>query len=551
MPIDDKIYQAYLEELQQIEKFRGANSNLFEETPLNSDDPYTKRLIEAIAFFGARARLQGVKRMTMIHQRLFRQYFPYLVNPLPAIAMMQATPSLRFPQKVVLPAGSELIFKTSNQQKASFQTLSTLDVVPIFQKKFELTRTEGRFWRCTIEYAALHTNTEEVGTLKLFINHLNSFYSSLKAAFAMQCSLEKVQVFYDSSKLEAGQGYNCTVHFGTDHEDSTVFRHEFEKLRSLLHLPQQELYISFEIPPLGKNWKTMTLCLDFNEHWPESIKLNADSLIPFVVPVVNFKKAYADPIVCDGTKDSHPVLYPEAASQSELHTVIAVSLLLSQGAKTLNPGILGFGSESYEIDYFNQQISLDLPEAFIDPKTISILALWTQPWFSNYFNDELELHFNEAQSFGLGVRLLGPLYRHEKTIEDDPNFLIRILSLKNQNHLNLSEILFILNSMKKLGQSFFDAVPDWIQDLKIHQKMDKRHLSSVIEYEFFLKDWGGQRWEAGLLFFKYIHRMLNCWLPNFEIETKVHFPQIKKPLIIKQGKQHELSAMAGYFFLSQ
>ena len=548
---DHKLYQAYLEELQQIEKFRATNSGLFEETPLNSEDPYTKRLVEAIAFFGARARLQGVQRMTHIHQRLFRQYFPYLVNPLPAIGMMQATPSLRYPQKVVIPSGSELVFKTSTEQKASFQTLGSLEVLPLFQKKFEFTQAEGRFWRCTIEYSATHTNTEEVGTLKLFINHLNSFYSSLRVAFAMQCSLEKVQVFYDEMKPETGKGQSCTVRFGSDHEESNVFRHEFERLRSLLHLPQQELYISFEIPPFGQKWKTMTLCIDFNDKWPESIRLTSDSLVPFIVPIVNFKKAYADPIICDGTKDNYAVLYPEAAALAELHTVITVSELQTHGAKTLKPGILGFGNESYEVDYFHQQLSLDLPNAFDDPKTITVLALWTQPWFSNYLNDDLDLHFDGAQSFGLGVRLLGPLYRHEKTIQDDPNFLIRILSLKNQNHLNLNEILFIFNSMKKLSQSFFDMVPEWIQSLAIHQKMDKKSFSSVIEYEFFLKDWGGQRWEAGLLFFKYIHRMLSCWLPNFEIETKVYFPQVKKPLIIKQGKEYELSAMAGYFFLSQ
>jgi type VI secretion system protein ImpG len=551
MLIDDKIYQAFLEELQQIEKFRSANIKLFEDTPLDSEDPYTKRLIEAIAFFGARARVQGIQTITQIHQRLFRQYFPYLVNPLPAIGMMQVTPSLRYPQKVVLPAGSELIFKTSNNLKASFQTLSPLEVLPLFLKKFEFTRSEGRFWRCTLEYSSLHVSTDEVGTLKLYINHLNSFFSSLRVAFAMQRSLERAEVFYDTSKPESGKGLDCPVLFGADHEERVVFWHEIEKLRSLLHLPQQELFISFKIPSHGEKWRTLTLCLDFNEHWPESIKLNAESLVPFIVPVANFKKSYADPIICDGTKDNYPILYPEAASQSELHTVIAVSELLSHGAKTLKPGILGLGTESYEIDYFNQQLSLDIPDAFNDPKTISVLALWTQPWFSNYLNSELELHFKEAQAFGLGVRLLGPLYRHEKTIEDDPNFLIRILSLKNQNHLNLNEILFILNGMKKLSQSFFDAVPEWIQDLKINQRKDKKSFSSVIEYEFFLKDWGGQRWEAALLFFKYINRMLNCWLPNFEIETKVHFPQSKKPLIIKQGKEHELSAMAGHFFLSQ
>ncbi len=551
MQLDDKIYQAFLEELQQIEKFRTSNATLFENTPLDSEDPYTKRLVESIAFFGARARIQGVGRLTQIHQRLFRQYFPYLVNPLPAIAMMQVTPSLRYPQKVVLPAGSELFFKTATHQKASFQTLSSLEVFPLFMSKFEFTRAEGRFWRCTLEYSSLQVSTEEVGTLKLYINHLNSFFSSLKAAFAMQRSLEKVEIFYDTSKPESGKGIAGKIRFGADHDEKEVFMHEIEKLRSLLHLPQQELFISFKIPPYGKKWQTLTICIDFNEKWPESLKLNADSLVPFIVPIVNLKKGYADPILCDGTKDHYPILYPEGSTKSELHTVMMVSELLSQGAKPLKPGILGVGKESYEVDYFTQQISLDIPDAFNDPKTISVLALWTQPWFSNHLSEELELLFNEAQSFGLGVRLLGPIYRHEKTIEDDPNFLIRILSLKNQNHLNLNEILFILNGMKKLSQGFFDAVPDWIQDLKINQKMDTKNFSSVIEYEFFLKDWGGQRWEVAILFFYYVNRMLNCWLPNFEIETKVHFTQSKKPLIIKQGKEYELSAMARHFFLSQ
>ena len=80
--------------------------------------------------------------------------------------------------------------------------------------------------------------------------------------------------------------------------------------------------------------------------------------------------------------------------------------------------------------------------------------------------------------------------------------------------------------------------------------MDQKNFTSVIEYEFFLKNWNGQRWELAVLFFKYVNKMLNSWLPHFEIETIVHFPQSKKPLIIKQGKDYELSALARHFFLS-
>lgn len=548
MLVDEKLYQAFLEEMQQIEKFRDAHLNLFGDTPLDSNDPYTKRLIEAMAFFGGRAKVFGMKTLMNIHERLFRQYFPYLVSPLPSIGMVRITPSIRYPQKVTLPMGSELFFKTSDGKKASFQTLCEVQVLPLFLKKFEFKRDMGRSWRCTLEYDLPHVSTEELGVFKFYINHLNNFFTSLRVSFALQRCLKKVEVFYDGSESSPVE---ATTFFGIDHEERGVFRHEIEKVRSLLHLPEQELFVSFKIPPVGKRWKSITFSLALSEEWPEALNLNSDSLLPFIIPIVNFKKAHADPILCDGTKESYPILYPEPTAGCELHTVLSVAEVLSFGIKTLKPGILGLGAESYEVDYFNHELSLDLPDALKEPKQISVEALWTQSWFSNYLNDELQLQFLEAQNFGLGVDLLGSLRRHEKTLEDDPHFLVRILSLKNQSKLSLHEILFIVNAMKRLNQSYFDTVPEWIQDLKIHQRVDKKSFSSVMEYDFFLKDSGGKRWEVGFLFFKYIHRMLSSWLPNFEIETKVYFPELKKPLIIKQGKNHELSSLARDLFLLQ
>ena len=551
MLINEKIYQAYLEELQQLEKFRASHISLYGDTPLDSEDPNTKRLIEALAFFGARARLHGVNQITQIHERLFRQYFPYLVNPLPAFGMLQITPSIRYPERVSLPAGSELIFKTSNELKASFQTLEPLEVFPLFLKNFKFEKEERGGWRCLIEYTSLHVSTEEIGSMKFYINHLNSFFSSLRVLFAIQHTFVKAQVFYDpTDEMTDDQGLECAVDCGSSVKDRSIFSHEMEQIRSLLHFPQQELFLKFSIPPCKKRWKRVIFCLDLNEKWPDSIKLSADSFLPFIVPIANFKKAYADPIICDGTKNAYPLLHPEPIHQFELHTVLSVAKILSRGAKPLKPGILGKMGDSYEVDSFNKELLLDLPDAFQNPETISVEALWTQPWFSDYMNVELELQFKEAQIFGLGVRLLGSLHQHERTIEDDSNFLIRVLSLKNQNYLQLNEILFIMNAMKKLSGSFFDNMSDWILELKTRQRMDQKNFTSVIEYEFFLKNWNGQRWELAVLFFKYVNKMLNSWLPHFEIETIVHFPQSKKPLIIKQGKDYELSALARHFFLS-
>lgn len=550
MTIDDTVYQAYLEELQQIEKFRASHIAFYGETPLESEDPYTRRLIEALAFFGARARLQGTRKIAQIHQCLFRQYFSYLVNPLPAFAMLQLKPSIRYPEKVVLPIGSELVFKTAKNMKAVFQTLDSVAIPSLFFKKFTFDRKGDSGWRYLIEYASPHVSTEEIGTLKLYINHLNSFHSSLNVSFAMQYSLEHVQVFYDSSKVAHENGIHCPIHFGNKKEERKVFNHVLEDIRSRMHFPQQELFITLNIPPSGKRWQSITLCFDFDRKWPETLKLTSDSFVPFTVPIVNLKAAAADPIIHNGTKDGYSILYPESNHQFELHTVMNVSEVLSVGTKPLKPGILGFSEGTYEVDYFEKKIILNTPDAFTNPKTICVEALWTQPWFSNFINEELEIQFTEAQAFGLSMHLLGSIQRYENTMENDSNFLIRILSIKNQNHLSLDEILFIMNAMKNLKRSFFDLIPDLIKEAKINETINQKKMSSVIEYEFYLKDLGGQKWELAFLFFKYLNDLLNCWLSNFEVETKVHFPNKKLPLIFKKGSKNELSVLARDFLLS-
>jgi type VI secretion system protein ImpG len=551
MSNEEKICQAYLEELQDLERFRLTNSHLYQDTPLESEDPYTKRLVEALAFFGAKARVAGVAQITHIHERLFRQYFPYLVNSLPTFGMIQVKPSIRFPEKVVLDAGTELIFKTNDDFKGMFQTLDPLVILPLFLKQFQFERRSNGCWRCVMTYSSLHVCTEEVGIFKLHVNHLSNFFSSLRLAFAMRRSLTGARVFYDDGLTNGEEGLECKMTFGLDSSERKVFHHEIERIRSLLHLPQQELFLTFDVPPFGKRWQSFTLCLEFDESWPEFTLINSDSLVPFVVPIANLKNGPAEPIVCDGTKDCFPILHPDPLHKFELHTLVSVFELSAGTKKLIRPGILGDGSKSFEVDYFKQELLIDLPDAFQNPKTLYTEALWTQPSFSEYISSELHLQCKDALTFGLEVRLLGDLYRAEKNVEEDPNFLMRILSLKNQSHLNLSEILFILRAMKNIEKSNFEGVINLIKELKVEQKRDEKSHHLIIEYAFFLKDLGDQKWEVAVLFFTYLYRLLSSWLPNIDIEAKVYFSEAKKPLVIKQGRDYELPALAGDFFLSQ
>ena len=540
----DRLYQNFLQSLQEIEQFRATHLELYKDTPLEVDDPNVKRMIEALAFYGATARLQAVNKMTQMHQQLFRQYFPFLLNPLPSIGMLEVNPSLKCPDIINLPSGTEFHLHTQDNPKATFQTLEPLSILPMSLKKFDFEEQADQTTLCKMTYRLTHPIGDKITELPFYINHLSSFFSSLRTFFTLQRTMEKITFCYDDNDAQ-----EITADFGYRGKRK-ILTHPVEQVRLLFHFPQQELYMTLKTPPAAKKWQEITITLHLSSKWPSTIKLTKETFIPFAVPIINLKTENAEPIITDGTKEGLPLLYPEPSLKYELHTAQHVAKILPTGTKTLKPGILGRNEETYEIDYLSNHLLLNMPAAFSKPETITVKALWTQPWFADAINEEHTIQNTTPQLSNKETHLLGKIYPYENTQQEDPNFLLRIFSLKNQNSFTLNELLFTLNAAKTLDNSLFDIVPDLIREMQTHHRTKDNNTGSLIEYEFFLKEWGGQKWELVVLFFVYLHRFLNAWLSHFEIETKVHFPRSKKPMIIKGGTQDELTVLARNFFLS-
>ncbi|HUD01407.1 MAG TPA: type VI secretion system baseplate subunit TssF [Rhabdochlamydiaceae bacterium] len=550
MFLDDKIYQAFLEEVQSLETFRASHTSLYRDTPIELvEDPDTLRLMEALAFFAARSRLQGINKIAQIHQLLFRQYFSFLVNPLPAMGLVQLQPSLRIPEQVILPAESELVCNTYDGRKATFQTLDSVTISSLFFHQFNFYRRLQGGWRLEITYQSPHVCSDELETVRFYINHLNSFFGSIRVYFALNRSLETVTVHYDESKVKNAKGTPCSFHFGSSTQRK-IFNHPLEKIRSQLHFPEQEMFMTIDIPSIQKKWQSITICFDLNEKWPENLTLTKDSLALYVIPIVNLKLDRADPIECNGMKDGYPLLHPNPIHQFKLHTVLSASEVLPSGMRPLRPGILDTRGSAYEIDFFDEQIFLELPNAFQQPRTVSVEALWTQLWFSDYIDQEFKIRFAEEQFSGLKLQLLQQMRSHENTIvANDPKFLIRVLALKNQNKLNVSELLFLMNSLKKIDHGYFKFIPALIKNLEVFQQNNRMGLGPTVCYQFQLKEWDGKNWELVIFFFKKLNNFLNCWLSNFHVETKVFFPYVKTPVTFKGETDDELSILARDFYL--
>ncbi len=544
---EEEFQKVFLEEKQALDDFRVQHSSRFEETPLEHlKDPYTSSLIEALAFFGARASWEGAKRVSTIHQELFRQYFPYLVNPLPAMGMIQLSPSMHRPDPTPIPRGTEIGLMGKGGRRFVFQTLEPTMIYPLSPGPFSFEKCgEGRRELC-ITYTSREPISTPISAFSLFIHHLSDFRSSVRVSFALQRALIGATIRFKEKEPPVP----CKLHFGCP-KGREIFAHPVERVRTLLHAPEQDLFVNVTFPERVEKWTELTISLQLDEKWPGKLMLGDTSFLPFVVPIANLSRATAEPILCDGKRDSYVIMHPKSIGDFSLHTVKLVSKTEPGGSKILRPGILGQKQDSYEVDYFNERMTLNIENAFRDPRTVQVEALWTQPWINDFIDYGFQLSILNEQLEGIPLKELGEIRPFENPLDsEDPNLLVRVLGLKNQDVLTKEEILFLLDILKAISRSEFAAIPESIREVKINRVRSRSQVGQTIQFVFELMESSSSKWELSVLFFKNLHNLLNCWLSNYDVETKVLYPSHLKPLIINKGVTDELSTLARDFFIS-
>lgn len=547
MHFNDKVYQEFLKEMQALESFRLENSKLYTDTPLEQlEDPDTKRLIEALAFFSARNRVHGERTINATHEKIFRQYFPYLLSSLPTMGLVEFATNLRCVDEELVPLGTELIFQTPDEIPIYFQTFKETKIWPIFYNKLNFEPLSGGKARLHLHFSALHTNLVPIDSVELFINHLGSFLPSAYLLYALLAATESVSVTYDGDD-------NRTEPAHLEHvfdESSSLFPHPVEQIRSQLHLPAQELFLKVAFNPASKRWKSLHLTFELDRLWPQLIELTKESFVLNVAPVINLKRETADPICDEGLKESYPVLYPDPSARMELHSVMQVYQVNSTKTEPLMPALLGVKGNTYDMDYVSQRVSLDIQGVLTSPKTVIVDGFWSQPWFAEKTRAELKVSLFSLSTSGIEPRLLGSLVPGESPfIEQDPALLLKLLALKNQSHLSLDEIFLLCNSMKKIEHSCFNYAPEWIQSCRVQQQIDQLGVALSIEYIFDLNTLDQQTLLLALIFFRQIHRFLNCWLSNFHVQTKLNTSSQPQPIVYMGESYREFNLLARNIFL--
>ncbi|HEX8536164.1 MAG TPA: type VI secretion system baseplate subunit TssF, partial [Cystobacter sp.] len=320
----DRIYLEYLNELDALERFRQRFLTSYPTVPLDREDPHVRRLVESMAFFSVQTRAATQHNVRSTWLRLFSAFFDFLLQPLPAVAMVQALPGDKMTETVVLSRGTELRLSPAHGAPGTFRTRRHLRILPIAPAGTDVVRLADGRHRLILRFESSFARRDPVGMFSLHVRHLDEYRPSLAVFHALRQHLKQVSVVYDAQASESSQGTPCEFFLGdppAELDDAGTYEHPLHRVRAFFQMPEQGLFLHIAVPSHRKEWSRFSLCLDLDKSWSVGRSTHPDFLVPFVVPVENLKAEPAQPLVADGTRSEYPIRGMSAGKALRLHSV--------------------------------------------------------------------------------------------------------------------------------------------------------------------------------------------------------------------------------------
>lgn len=514
--MDDKMLErAFLEELEALEKFRLAYTGMYPQVPLSREDPDVRRMLEAMAFFSGRTRLAAERQVNESLTRLFRQHFPYVLSPLPAMTMLQAEVTPRCADTIELPRGMDVIVerRQSPGRPYQFRTAAPVRVLPIrLDSVIPILTTRGRVRRVMLTFSGEHSRNDDIGKLSLYINHQSNLDASIRVLFALRNCVKSAGVTHEQNINDTTRLETCEVSFGAlrpEPHEFEAFENPVEQFRAFLHFPQAELFFHIDVPRPARNWREFTVCLDLGEDWPVELRLTTETFVLHAVPMVNIRRDMANPIECDGTRERYPVRYPDVSAGYAPHSILGVYLMTEAGMlpaepgvigpakddklRAIEPGVLGPTKDGFEVTFEGKDESrrawvyLQLPGAFENPQTVAVEALWFQPGLLGARAEELQAQLADRHTEGLnwscGSAIAEPA---SSDVEDDRDDLVALLGLKSQRFLRVEDLTFLARVLGSLRKPPFAKLTLGLTRVDLDAKPAGRKASGVC-YQYVLQ----------------------------------------------------------------
>jgi len=537
MKTDDNLYKLFLEHMHELENFRMSYAAMHPATPLDREDPDVRRLTEAMAYFAARTHMAGIRNIVDFRRRIFQQFFSYLLTPLPAMGMIRPKLTGQFGEPVSLPKGSEIAVSSETKGTAMFRTLHDLRILPISLVDLKMLLLPNRGFRVLLSLRAPYSRSDDIGQLRFHINHLDDYQASLRVLHGLKKHMRKASVVFDEKVSEDTRGTPCELSFGAPRDmDEEEWPHPLQRERFFFHFPHQELFLTVQLPSQVRNWREFTIFFDLDSQWPRSMMLNQDVFQLFAVPIVNLNRAMAQPVASDGTRERYAIRHPEAEYKFHLHSVKGVYRVKDNSMVPMRAGILSGGSGSYEIEESvdgtgvrRNWLALHFPEAFQEPQTIAIDALWLQPWFSEALGERLQADTFGRNIVGLNWELVGNIVPHAvNTFQAEMEGFLHLLTLRNKSALNLDDLLGMLQTLGSVHQGQYKRAYDLLTEVKVVETpLNKSGTPGMVKlvYHLHFRDFDASLMALVETFAAHVKNILDSWISEAKVEVKVVVPE--------------------------
>ncbi len=526
-------YQEFLEELHNLAEFRQDYALDYPASKLDKEDSDVKRIIEALAFFGARTHLAALRSLEATHRRLYQQFFSYLLTPLAAMAMIQAQPTGRLTEVLNLPEGTEFELLPEKGGLVMLSTTRPLRILPMkLQAIAQEPNSSGKGTRLLLSFQANYPLSEELETLSLYINYLNDFGLSLKMFHFLRLSLKNARVqfgIYDSDQ----SGAACEFSLGVPPVSMDVddWNHPLEQERYYFHFPYQELYLELKLPPAPRNWTHFTVILDCDAALPRPLRLHQNLFQLFTVPLANTQRATAQPIICDGTQERYIIRHPQPEFGFKLQKVLGVYEVTKQGMLPFQPGILAGGNGSYEIEQGLSQeggghlywLAPHFPAAFEQSRTLVVEALWQQPWYDQYLKKNYVLQLFHREMHGGKWELVDIPTPHSENLQISSNSnYIHLLTLMHKASFNIQNTRDLLMALGSVATGKFQTVFNSLIGLRMEEEplpgAEKRITRQIYYLQF--KPQMNESTELIEVFVEHVGRILDLWITDSLVQTR-------------------------------
>lgn len=531
MKIDESLYRTFLEEMNELENFRVAYASLKPGVPLDREDPDVKRLIEAMALFSARTRLAGTRNIVAMRRRIFQQFFPYLLNSLPSMAILQASLTGQLAEPFFFPKGSEIAVSPEKGGTALFQTLHDLTILPVTLSDFRMLLMPERGFRLALNIRAPFVRSEKINRISFFINHLNNYEASQLVLYNLKHHIRHASVVFDEKVSETtSPGEMCKLSYGIS-PDADDYSHPLQRERLFFHFPWQESFMHVEIPTQPDTWTNFTICLDLDGDWPRNLVLNREVFQLFAVPIINLRKAMAQPIVCTGTRESYAVRNPDVQAGFRAHSIQGVYEVTKQGTISVKSGILSGATPSYESEEKTDDkgakqtfLNIQFPKAFEEAKTILVDTLWIQPWFSDMLSHRLTYMPFTRTSIGMKWEsVIDPVPHAESEFQDNLDAYLHFFALTNRETLTCDDLLDILQIMGVTRQVQFNQLCNLLVNVRIESGASEGSiLSDQIRHRYILRF---QEYDPSLeplmeIFLAHVETILDALISGAKVEVQ-------------------------------